>query len=114
MLFKGTHVTRRSGEAVVVTGDQPLTARSIARAVHLIADDDHEVFTGQDIERLRRAPAELRTAKVFARVTPTQKARRVGVRHERSTADSAVAARGSRLLRNDVWASRRRSSDSYC
>lgn len=65
---------RRAGiQVVMVTGDQPLTARSIARAVHLIADDDQEVFKGQDIDRLRSSGDELHKAKVFARVTPKQK-----------------------------------------
>ena len=39
---------QRAGiQVVMVTGDQPLTARSIARAVHLIGADDQEVFKGQ-------------------------------------------------------------------
>jgi Ca2+-transporting ATPase len=65
---------QRAGiQVVMVTGDQPLTARSIARAVHLVADGEHQVFTGQDIERFGASPRELREARVFARVTPKQK-----------------------------------------
>jgi Ca2+-transporting ATPase len=57
----------------MVTGDQPLTARSIARAVHLVEDDDQKVFKGEDIEHLKNSPDELRRARIFARVTPKQK-----------------------------------------
>ena len=39
---------------VMITGDYPPTARSIARAVHLIPNDQHPPLLGQDIERLRR------------------------------------------------------------
>jgi Ca2+-transporting ATPase len=71
---RAIEAAHRAGiQVVMVTGDQPLTARSIARAVHLIHDDDHEVFQGDDIERLRTSPDELRQANIFARVTPKQK-----------------------------------------
>jgi P-type Ca2+ transporter type 2C len=60
-------------QVVMVTGDQALTARSIARAVSLIQDDDHHVFQGDDVERLRTSGDELRQVKLFARVTPKQK-----------------------------------------
>lgn len=65
---------QRAGiQVVMVTGDQPLTARSIAQAVHLVSDGDHEVLTAGDIERIRRSPEALGRVRVFARVTPKQK-----------------------------------------
>jgi len=64
---------RAGVQVVMVTGDQPLTARSIARAVGLIEDDDHQVCRGDDIERLQRSPDALGRARIFARVTPKQK-----------------------------------------
>ena len=68
------HASHRAGiRVVMVTGDQPLTARSISRAVHLVDDEDADVFRGEDIERLSRSPDDLRHAKIFARVTPKQK-----------------------------------------
>ncbi len=60
-------------QVVMVTGDQPLTAQSLARAVGLIQDDDHEVVQGDDIERLRTSPDLLGQPRIFARVTPQQK-----------------------------------------
>ena len=67
---RAIEAARRAGiQVVMVTGDQPLTARSIAHAVNLIEDDAHRVFQGDDIERLRSSRAELRDAKIFARVT---------------------------------------------
>ncbi len=61
---------------VMVTGDHPETARSIADAVGLRMDD-HPVETGSDlgsVEHLEKAQrARLGRASVFARVTPKQK-----------------------------------------
>jgi P-type Ca2+ transporter type 2C len=70
---------RRAGiHVVMVTGDQPMTALSIARAVHLVREEDVAVLRGQDIERLRDVPDALRAASIFARVTPKQKLDLVG------------------------------------
>lgn len=66
--------SHRAGiQVVMVTGDQPLTARTIARAVHLVQDENQKVFMGEDIEHLKDSPDELRHARIFARVTPKQK-----------------------------------------
>ncbi|MGE0459779.1 MAG: cation-translocating P-type ATPase [Vicinamibacterales bacterium] len=65
---------QRAGiQVVMVTGDQALTARSIARAVHLVQNDEHEVFQGGDIERVRESPDALSRSRIFARVAPKQK-----------------------------------------
>jgi Ca2+-transporting ATPase len=69
---------RRAGiRVVMVTGDQPQTARSIARAIGLAPDDRVAVLTGQDLGRLA-SPEQLRTTLIFARVTPAQKLALVG------------------------------------
>jgi len=62
---------------VMITGDHPHTAQSVARQIGLRAPD--EVLTGVELEQL--SDAELRrrvhTANVFARVAPEQKLRLV-------------------------------------
>ena len=65
---------QRAGiQVVMVTGDQPLTARSIARAVRLIPDDAYPTLLGHDLERLRHSPGALSRARIVARVTPKEK-----------------------------------------
>ncbi|MEZ5318524.1 MAG: cation-transporting P-type ATPase [Vicinamibacterales bacterium] len=65
---------RRAGiQVVMVTGDQPRTARSIARAIDLAGEDGVEVLRGEDIPRIAGQPDALRRARIFARVTPRQK-----------------------------------------
>ncbi len=66
---------RRAGiETVMLTGDQPRTAQSIA---HSLGIEEAEVVTGPEVSRL--TPAELgermKTARVLARVSPEQKVR---------------------------------------
>jgi len=64
---------------VMVTGDQPATARSIARAVGLTedAEEDVQVVHGQDLGAVDDSSSEeqrrLLEAAIFARVTPEQK-----------------------------------------
>ena len=73
-------------EVVMVTGDQPGTALSIARAVGLAGDDGHgdgdgdggmpRVWLGADVERLAAEdPEALRRGRVFARMEPAHKMR---------------------------------------
>ncbi|MFO7783429.1 MAG: cation-transporting P-type ATPase [Desulfatiglandales bacterium] len=63
--------------AVMVTGDQPVTAKNIALAVGLIDQDDIEVVHGEDIKQPENlSPQErgrLIKTPVFCRVTPEQK-----------------------------------------
>jgi Ca2+-transporting ATPase len=61
-------------KVVMITGDYPTTARSIARSAGLAAD---EVITGADLDRLSDAElaAHIRTTTVFARIMPEQKLR---------------------------------------
>ena len=60
---------------VMITGDYPDTARSIAHQAGL-ADSD-EVITGQQLDRMsdQDLASRVRTAEVFARVVPEQKLR---------------------------------------
>ncbi len=69
---------RRAGiRVIMVTGDQALTARNVARAVRLSENDDITVLPGKrlhDIDRLDdRERAELINTAVFARVSPSEK-----------------------------------------
>src|SRR5690606_32364144 len=63
---------------VMITGDHPLTARTIAHQVG-IADADGVVLTGIDLDRLDEAEFDraVREVSVFARVSPEHKLRLV-------------------------------------
>jgi Ca2+-transporting ATPase len=62
---------------VMVTGDQPETARSIGRKAGLISDEENQVIGGDrlnDSEELSAGSCrELLETKIFSRVTPEQK-----------------------------------------
>lgn len=62
---------------VVVTGDQPETARAVASALHLFKDGDDEVIHSHEIASFDKLSEEererLARASVFARVSPKQK-----------------------------------------
>jgi Ca2+-transporting ATPase len=62
---------------VMITGDHPATARAIARRLGIVADQDAEVLTGQDLSALDDAALLQRVAQVqvYARVDPAQKIR---------------------------------------
>jgi Ca2+-transporting ATPase len=67
---------REAGIAVVmITGDHPLTAASIARQLEIIGEDEGQVITGKELDDLKeegfREKVEL--LRVYARVSPTQK-----------------------------------------
>lgn len=61
-------------KVVMITGDYPATARSIARQAGLDAED---VVTGEELEKLgeQELAQRVRTATVFARIMPEQKLR---------------------------------------
>jgi Ca2+-transporting ATPase len=72
---------RRAGvRTVVVTGDHPGTAESIARSVGIIGDDSGRILTGFDLDALGDAEleAQVRSISLFARVAPAHKVRIVG------------------------------------
>jgi Ca2+-transporting ATPase len=62
---------------VMVTGDQPVTAKNIARAVGLIDEGDVEVVHGKDLKGIDELSESeinrLLKVPIFARVTPKQK-----------------------------------------
>ncbi len=62
---------------VMVTGDQPETARKVAYAVDLVSDEDARAVYGQDLEDVGELDLEERQeildTPIFARVTPKQK-----------------------------------------
>ncbi len=64
-------------KVVMLTGDQPVTARSVAAAVGLVEDDDVEAVHGRDLRELDALSDEeredLRETLIFARVSPSQK-----------------------------------------
>ena len=81
---------------VMVTGDQPATARSIAAAVGLIDDvDDARVIVGRELEAAGQMSEERRRTvletPIFARVDPAQKLDLIEI-HQR--AGSCVAMTG--------------------
>ncbi|HYW34213.1 MAG TPA: cation-translocating P-type ATPase, partial [Balneolaceae bacterium] len=62
---------------VMVTGDQPATALSIAKSINLIHDSEEDVINGEKLEAIADLPEDakkqLTETSVFARVSPKQK-----------------------------------------
>ena len=81
---------QRAGlRVVMVTGDQPATARNVAHAVGLVEDADAEVVHGGDVGDLKSLSDEERQrvlqAPIFARVSPEQKLDLLGLHQEGGT-----------------------------
>ncbi|MEQ8766459.1 MAG: cation-transporting P-type ATPase [Planctomycetota bacterium] len=82
-------------QVIMVTGDQPGTARSIALAVGLVDDPNARVLGAKDLERLiaEDRDEELRSSSIHARVTPEQKLELVS-RFQKSGAVVAMTGDG--------------------
>ncbi len=71
---------------VMITGDHPLTATSIARQIGIIDSDAHKVVTGKEMEGKddEQLKKEIEQIRVYARVTPAQKLKIVETLQERN------------------------------
>jgi len=71
---------------IMVTGDQPVTARSIAREVGLVKHDSAEVVLGRDLKAIDQLSKEqqehLISVPVFARVSPEQKLNLIAIHQD--------------------------------
>ncbi len=79
---------RNAGIRVIMaTGDQPVSARAIGRAVGLVEEDDAEVVHGRDLKKMELHTEEekkrLAAASLFARVSPAQKLDLIELHRER-------------------------------
>ena len=67
---------KEAGIAVVmITGDHPLTAGSIARQLEIIGEEDGKIITGKELEALPEGDfnEKVQQLRVYARVSPQQK-----------------------------------------
>ncbi|MFZ1029291.1 MAG: cation-transporting P-type ATPase [Limnoraphis robusta] len=71
---------------IMVTGDQPVTARNIALAVGLITEQEAEARQGNELQSLdnlsKQQKQELQQVSIFARVSPEQKLNLVTLHQE--------------------------------
>jgi Ca2+-transporting ATPase len=65
---------RRAGmRTIMVTGDQALTAKSVACSLELYADSEPQVMLGKELENIEGEKERILPADIFARVSPRQK-----------------------------------------
>jgi len=84
-------------QVVMVTGDQPVTARNIGRAVGLVNGAETAVIHGRELQAMAAASAEeqrrILKAPILARVSPKQKLDLIGV-HQQHQATVAMTGDG--------------------
>lgn len=74
--------SRKAGiDVIMITGDQPITAKAIGMELEIISSDDDKIITGQVIDNLE--DEELIGCNLFARVAPEHKLRIVNALQER-------------------------------
>ncbi len=75
-VIEAVQQTKTAGiKTVMITGDQPLTAKSIAERLQIFSDGNTEVKTGADLDQLSEADfaQQVKNISVYARVSPEQK-----------------------------------------
>ncbi len=85
-------------DVVMITGDSPATAKSIAKQISIVQNDDDVVVEGKDIKKIRSF-FDFSRIKVFARVSPEHK-QEIIKRYQ--NADQVVAMTGDGV--NDALA----------
>ncbi len=77
-VINAIHECRTAGiKTVMITGDQPLTAKAIAQRLEIMGKDSEEVRTGAELEKMDDATfaEQVKKIVVYARVSPEQKLR---------------------------------------
>ncbi|MEB3359222.1 MAG: cation-transporting P-type ATPase [Synechococcales bacterium] len=82
---------------IMVTGDQPITARNVGKAVGLVGDQDAQAVKGKELRPLEELDsgeqARLQQASIFARVSPEQKLNLIAL-HQKDGAIVAMTGDG--------------------